>query len=129
MQCEVAEHGACPRPATSPCCTGQGTSGDCWLLAQRSRATNFLVKDYAPVGVKAGAADGGPEPALVALGRAAYRLRRSIRRSTSCSCVCRRLHDGHLNFGGRNYFYDKAKFIQKWDGHANTWYGGGSGLD
>ena len=25
--------------------------------------------------------------------------------------------------------YPKAKFIQKWDGHANTCYGGGSGLD
>src|SRR5436190_1002973 len=24
---------------------------------------------------------------------------------------------------------DKAKFIQKWGGHANTYYGGGSGLD
>jgi len=32
------------------------------------------------------------------------------------------------NVRGRTHLYHEAKFIQKWDGHANTYCGGASGL-
>lgn len=50
--------------------------------------------------------------------------RRSLTNSSQAGCfLCRRLHDGPL------IGYNKAKFIQEWNGHANTYCGSGSDFD
>jgi len=112
---EVAEHGAVPTSGDFAMLhrTGQrpATAGY-WLRGREQR--NSLVKIMLRLGVKAGAADGGTRTCFSGAWACGISVAAFDSAVDFVSCVCRRLHDGHLNFGGRNYFYDKAKFIQKW---------------